>query len=133
MAPHVIAWPAAPAPLALPAMHFARALFAALTDPAVSVPEAFAMASSLTTAFASPLAGSGVSRPALPRLLSAAAPALPGPGSVAPLLGFQGSSADRPVHTCVPGYGEVRLLAPHAELRLRLSGIHTQVTAPYLG
>lgn len=121
---HVIAWPSDRPPLTLPAMHFAHAFFALLRNPTVTVPEAFCIATHLTQAFTpqGPDDGSPPVEPPLPRLLSADTPSLPGPASVPPPEGIVGVEVDKPLHECLPGYEELRLLAPHAEVRLLLMG-----------
>ncbi|KAK2079014.1 hypothetical protein QBZ16_002704 [Prototheca wickerhamii] len=98
--PYVIHWRTSPRPLAVPAMHFARAFFAGLRRSGLSVAEAFGLASHSTRI------GVGVPgvEPALPVLLAASPACLPGPASAFSLE-----------LAVVPELAELRLLAPAAE------------------
>ncbi|KXZ56481.1 hypothetical protein GPECTOR_1g430 [Gonium pectorale] len=128
---HVVVWPAsvvasasAPIPAAV-AAHFNATFLSFLTGAAASPPEAFAAASHSAQAHCSAAAAGGggpSSRPPLPALVSGVRPALPDSGSIPPPELPQGIQLDASGLPSFPGWSDVRLLAPRAELRLLLVG-----------
>lgn len=126
--PHVIAWPANQAPPALHSMHFAHAFFAALRCPGMSISEGFAIAAHLTRAAASTAGGPAAPPLILPQLVSLAAAALPDSASVPPYVG-PAAPLGRPLHEVFPGYAQLRMCAPHAELSLMIAALPEAVNS----
>ncbi len=127
--PFVVAWPADAPPRCLPAMALARAFFAALRQPGVLPGEAFALAEHVAQAHCARLrSGDEVAEPRLPTLLADDEPAAPAPAAP-PAEGAAPPGAPEGL----PGYEDLRLLAPHAELRLMVAGLPSLVCAHRLG
>ena len=87
------------------------------------------MAAHMVRAHASVLTGTEVAEPTLPTLWTALSPAptsLPGNASVPPLA-IEGADLSGGLTAAFPGYADLRLLAPNAELRLLLAGISQMV------
>ncbi|GLI68742.1 hypothetical protein VaNZ11_013233 [Volvox africanus] len=136
--PHVVVWPAdSPIPAAV-ASYFTAAFLAFLINSGASPPEAFATAShgaqahcccsSSSSICSSPSivsatngTGAGNSSPPLPAFVSAERPGLPDSSSI-PALVVPGLQLDPLRLLSYPGWSDVRLLAPRAELRLLLVG-----------
>jgi hypothetical protein len=130
--PYVIAWHNTVPPAALSSMQFARSFFAALRNPTVTLSEAFALSVHLTHAFAGHSAGPNAPvEPAMPRFIASQPPVLPSSASVPSPVGYD--THKKPLYETVPGYAEVRLCAPHAELRLLLTALFGIMSATCLG
>jgi hypothetical protein len=138
-AAHVMYWPATPPPLALPASLFARTFLATLRTPGVSVPEAYAIAGRFTRAHCSRIVdGSVASDPVLPKLLYVSSvvsrPLLPSNASIPPPEALQAAlNGGQKIEEAVPGYEDVRLLAPNAEMRLLVAGLPAAINPHSLG
>ncbi|KAK9800299.1 hypothetical protein WJX73_007633 [Symbiochloris irregularis] len=102
---------------ALHGCQFAHAFFATLRSMTAPFPEAFAVASHSAQAFCTTSPGGTHVPPVLPTLLSDAAPKLPNMEGI-PLPALEGVDLSPGVVAAVPGWDSVRLLAPHAELKL---------------
>lgn len=134
----IVAWDENSPPLALPAMHFSHTFFSMLRNPTVIPSEAFAIAVHLTYAFGGHSAGpSAPSKPPLPRIRCLIAPSLPGSSTVPLPSGFEDvKNADNIsaiLNQRIPGYSNVRLCAPHAEVRLLLTALFGIMNATTLG
>ncbi|KAG2446125.1 hypothetical protein HXX76_000723 [Chlamydomonas incerta] len=123
--PNVVVWPAGTAIPTAVAAHYNCAFAAFLINTHASPPEAFAAASHSTQAHCMVLGSDGThTAPALPAFVGAARPALPDSASIPPLTvppGLQ-QQLDPNNLPAFPGWTDVRLLAPRAELRLLLTG-----------
>ncbi|KAG2498011.1 hypothetical protein HYH03_004269 [Edaphochlamys debaryana] len=159
---HVVVWPAGTAiPTAVAAL-FNAAFLSFLACSAASPPEAFAAASHCTQAHctqqqqphspphnphqaqpgpggpgAGPDANGGPTYPPppLPAFVSSVRPALPDSSSI-PQLSVPGLAVEQSQLPSFPGWTDVRLLAPRAELRLLLcggSGLIDSVRLSFLG
>ena len=123
--PHVIAWPNDDPPQTLTAMHFAHAFFACLRNSNITLPEAFAIATHLTRAFGIRIEGNFMQQPNLPRLLSASVATLPNSDSVPQYIGAaRAGLGNKPLHEVVPGYAQIRMCAPHAEVRMMVAALY---------
>ncbi|DBA79408.1 hypothetical protein WJX79_002219 [Trebouxia sp. C0005] len=111
------------------AAHFGHAFCAALRNPVTTVPEAFAVASHACHVHLGSKSGPGQAPAALPCLRSAQTPALPSNNSV-PLPQLEGMDLSQGIAAVVPDWDSVRLLAPHAELRLLACG-QASLIAPH--
>ncbi|GIL72466.1 hypothetical protein Vretimale_4182 [Volvox reticuliferus] len=142
--PHVVVWPAdTPIPAAV-ASYFTAAFLAFLINSGASPPEAFATAShgaqahcccssnssnhnggnnSGSPSIVAATRGTGVGNnsPPLPAFVSAERPGLPDSSSI-PTFSIPGQQLDPLRLPSYPGWSDVRLLAPRAELRLLLVG-----------
>ncbi|KAL4422493.1 hypothetical protein ABPG75_008690 [Micractinium tetrahymenae] len=134
---HVLCWAAGETPPVLPAWDFGCVFFGMLRTPGVSIPEAYAIASRAALAHSTePPAGADMNnagavaapaQPPLPQLLPAQPPAsLPNCASVA-APAIEGADLAAGVAAAFPGYADLRLLAPNAELRLLLAGVSAMV------
>lgn len=119
--PATVHWPSPPP--TLPAAQFAHTFFAALHNPTVTPAEAFALASHVTNAHCTTWGEGRHVPPPLPVLLApdGQRPQLPDNSSVPPPVA-DGMDFSQGVAAAVPGWADVRLLAPRAELPLRLCG-----------
>ncbi|CAK0786305.1 hypothetical protein CVIRNUC_009518 [Coccomyxa viridis] len=134
---HVVYYDAAktPDPNSHYVQHFSHAFFATLRNKSATVPEAFAMAMHSCHAHCGPVQAPPQHPSWLPELISDFDPLLPSIDSV-PLPVVKGSDFKTGVARAVPGWENVRLLAPHAELRLLACGQSSLVDAQrlsYLG
>ncbi|DBB17102.1 TPA: hypothetical protein ACH3X3_014184 [Trebouxia sp. C0006] len=111
------------------AAHFGHAFCAALRNPVTTIPEAFAVASHACHVHLGSKPGPGQAPAALPCLRSAQTPALPSNISV-PLPQLEGMDLSQGIAAVVPDWDSVRLLAPHAELRLLACG-QASLIAPH--
>ena len=112
---NVIFWEQEPKPLV--SMCFSYSFFAFITIAIVSVPEAFAFATSITQVYTrKDIEG-------LPRLLAHTQPELPTFSSLPPIEVGGVLLRDGSVATAVPGYSGLRLLAPQAEMRMLMGGL----------
>ena len=93
--------------------------------------QAFAMARALTLAHCARYVGDTLLAPALPCLVCEEESVLPSAASV-PLPALEGVDLSQGLPAAVPGYENVRLLAPHAELRLLACGLSTLINAQSL-
>ncbi|PSC70291.1 AT-rich interactive domain-containing 4-like [Micractinium conductrix] len=142
-AAQAIAWQGDGAAPVLPAWAFAHAFFGLLRVSGVTVSEAYAIASRAArmhgpAAPASPVSNDGTPPPApseplpLPALLpTGPPPELPACASIAPLA-LEGVDLSAGVAAAFPGWRDVRLLAPNAELRLLLAGVSQVVNTESL-
>ncbi|KAG7671570.1 putative AT-rich interactive domain-containing protein 4 [Nannochloris sp. 'desiccata'] len=85
---HVICWAPEAPPIAFHSMYFAHIFFACLENPALILPEAYAIASHLTRTFCGRVDGNSgkVTEPNLPRLISAVPGILPTSASIPPYI-----------------------------------------------
>eukprot|EP00891_Asterochloris_glomerata_P001718 jgi/Astpho2/1718/Aster-04143 len=133
--PHVIHWQPKEAMPIIQASHFGHAFLSMLRNPGASVGEAFAVAVHACHAHCS---GSSLHEPVaplLPRYVADQPAALPASSSV-PLPTVEGLDFSHGISAVVPGWDDVRLLAPHAEMRLLCSGQSCLIDAhrlSYLG
>lgn len=128
--PHVIAWPDDEPPQTLAAMHFAHAFFSCLRNCTITLPEAFAIATNLTRAFGTRVDGNNTKHPRLPHLLSSTTPALPNSSTVPHYVGpAVAGLGNKPLHEVVPGYAQIRMCAPHAELRMMVAALYDIVNS----
>ncbi|KAK9814581.1 hypothetical protein WJX72_008178 [[Myrmecia] bisecta] len=118
---HVVFWGASAAVPALQAAQFGHAFFATLRNYSATILEAFALASHSSQAHCTVLVGGQQQPPALPLLSSEGKPDLPDNASV-PHPIIEGLDTSEGLEAAVPGWAAVRLLAPHAELRLLACG-----------
>ena len=137
--PCVISWDEHAPPSCIPAMHFSHSFLAMLQNPTILASEAFALAVHLTRAFASHAAGpSALKEPPLPRIRAAWAPTLPSSSTVHPPSRYAVATdaqkqAPVPLAERIPGYKDVRLCAPHAEVRILLTALFGIMNATSLG
>ncbi|CAL8464121.1 g3656 [Coccomyxa elongata] len=134
---HVVYWDKSltPSPKALHVTQFSHAFFATLRNKSATIPEAFALAMHSGHAHCGSNPGPGLRPSWLPELVSDFEPLLPSIDSV-PLPVVMGADFKNGVAAAVPGWENVRLLAPHAELRLLVCGESTIIDAhrlSYLG
>ncbi|KAG1655243.1 hypothetical protein FOA52_007975 [Chlamydomonas sp. UWO 241] len=119
---HAVAWPAgAGLPPATLASQFTRCFFSVLFTYGSAPAEAFAMASHVVQAHCTAAGPDGHVSPPLPLFLSAARAELPDNSSIPP-LDLPGSDPTQSISSLVPGWSDLRLLAPRAEVRLLLTG-----------
>lgn len=119
--PSVAAWPQADGPPATLTAQFSHTFLSVLLSYAASVNEAFAMASHVLQAHCTALVDGNHQPPPLPTLLSQLKAELPDSNSIPPLV-MPGLDLTQSIASAVPGWSDLRLLAPRAELRLLLCG-----------
>ncbi|GAX77467.1 hypothetical protein CEUSTIGMA_g4911.t1 [Chlamydomonas eustigma] len=118
--PNVIAWSNVPPPAVI-AAQFARTFFSVLTTYKAAPNEAYAIASHVAKAHCTSLLDGSHISPALPSFLSALKAELPDNNSI-PALDYPGVDPSQSLSTSIPGWSDLRLLAPRAEVRLLLCG-----------
>lgn len=95
--------------------------------------QAFAIACRLTRGHCVRLQANDIIEPALPKLLSSTLPALPSNAQIPPPQNLSQPLHGRPLHEVFPGYGQIRLLAPNAEVRVMLAWLTSSINAHCLG
>ncbi|KAL3143576.1 hypothetical protein ABBQ38_002373 [Trebouxia sp. C0009 RCD-2024] len=120
---HIVYWSEGKPGSQLVAVHFGHVFAAMLRNPATSIPEAYAIACHACHVHLGTKLGQaeGPQAAALPCFLSAQSPRLPLSNSI-PLPQVEGMDLSQGVGAAVPDWDDVRLLAPHAELRLLACG-----------
>jgi hypothetical protein len=119
----VIAWMSSDPTLVFNAYNFLFAFFGSLEMKNITPECAFAIASELTSAFCLGRGGNAGPEipPSLPHLLSDGMPSLPGLGFVEEYMDDDKKVVD--VYSQVPGFKDVRLCAPNAEIRLLVAAL----------
>eukprot|EP00955_Chlamydomonas_euryale_P038796 351204-Chlamydomonas_euryale.AAC.7 len=114
---HAIAWPASesgpPTPLSA---QFSRTFFATLLAYGAPVNECYTMASHVVQTWCTTTGPDGHVVPPLPVLLSPLKAELPDNNSI-PALDLPGTDPTQSIASLVPGWSDLRLLAPRAEVR----------------
>jgi hypothetical protein len=155
---HVICWAPEAPPMSFHSMYFAHILFACLENQALIIPEAYAIASHLTRTFCGrvEVESGKVTEPNLPRLISLVPGFLPTSASIPPYVHKEengtskihvhaGTSTNNAASGAGPSnfntnffkldgalgvnYSRLRLCAPHAELRMMLTGLYDVLNA----
>ena len=123
----VITWMSDEPVLVFNAYNFLFSFFGAFDIANISPECAFALASELSCAFclSSDLGAGPELPPSLPHLLSDKIPSLPGTGPQAQFINSKGVRID--AHEEVPGFSDLRLCAPHAEVRLLVAALPTSI------
>lgn len=123
----VIAWMSSEPTLVFNAYNFLFAFFGSLEIKNIPPECAFAIASELTCAFCLSRGGNAGPEipPSLPHLLSDGVPSLPGIGVVKEYTDEDGNVID--IYSEVPGFTDVRLCAPHAEIRLLVAALPSSI------
>lgn len=119
----VIAWMSPEPALVFNTYNFLFAFFGSLEVGNIRPECAFAIASELTCAFCLARDGNAGPEipPTLPHLLSDDVPSLPGIGSTEDYIDEHGNAID--AYTDIPGFTDVRLCAPNAEVRLLVAAL----------
>ncbi|KAK9844911.1 hypothetical protein WJX74_008601 [Apatococcus lobatus] len=118
---NVVMWESGRSVPMLPALHFNHAFLTTLAFPQAGYNEAFAFGSHSVQAHCTVSLGGQLQSPIMPRWLSQAPAALPTNASIPP-PSDQSLDLSQGIAAAVPGWEDVRLLAPHAELRLLVCG-----------
>lgn len=120
-APNVVVWPDSEPIPGLAAAQFGATFLTLLLGSQASVPEAFAGASHCVQAHGTVLTDGTYRAPALPALVSATKPRLPDSSSIS-MPSVPGVDLPAGGLSSFPGWSDVRLLAPRAELRMLICG-----------
>lgn len=129
---NVIYWPVQKQTTTRLSHVFTHAFFSVLRLAGTSVPEAFALAKHVLHVYGSLKAdGIGVVEPSTPLFLSDVLPKLPDNKSVQ-YPNIPGLDFSEGIARAIPGWADVRLLAPRAELRLLLCGRSAMIDAQRL-
>ena len=130
----VVAWSDLNQPNVFVAYHFLYSFFGILEMKSVVAAEAFAIAAELTCAFVSNMEASDPREPiALPRMFGDEMPRLPGIGYAPSFVDKTTGETLTDPQNYYPGYLDMRLCAPNAEVRVLVSALYDIMSAARLG
>jgi len=128
---HAIVWPEGNHVPAVVAAQFSHTFFSAVLSLKSSIHEAFALANHVVQAHCTTITDNQYLAPSLPSLYSPIKATLPDNSSI-PSPSIPGVDTAMGLALAVPGWADIRLLAPRAELRLLLTGNSTLIDSSKL-